>query len=177
MCARVASPTHGHARRSACVPSAHDCAPRTKATRLARRAVLRFFCFSRVDHSRIRRILDGRHDAAVGGDGRGRSTLAKPAGRSRWTSGMPARTMGGQTRGEPWRGSALEPGGSWHPAHLVLIRRRCSLTVTAARLMRAGLRGHVRRGRARPGHETGCMDTRVCAAVYRGAVRRVKPEG
>ena len=35
MCARVASPTHGHARRSACVPSAHDCAPRTKATRLA----------------------------------------------------------------------------------------------------------------------------------------------
>merc|ERR1719235_2824477 len=50
---------------------------------------------------------------------------------------------------------------------LVRVRRRCSLTVTAARLMRR----HVRRGRARPGHETGCMDTRVCAAVYRGAVR------
>ena len=67
--------------------------------------------------------------------------------------------------GEPSGGSALEPGGSWHPAHLVLIRRRCSLTVTAARLMRAGLRGHVRRGRARPGHETGCMDSCICSCI------------
>ena len=67
--------------------------------------------------------------------------------------------------GEPWRGSALESGGSWHPAHLVLIRRRCSLTVTAARLMRGGLRRHVRSGRARPGHETGCMDSCVCSCI------------
>ena len=76
------------------------------------------------------------------------------------------RTWGGQTRGalRGLEGSALEPGGSWHPAHLVRVRRRCSLTVTAARLMRR----HVRRGRARPGHETGCMDTRgVCSGIPR----------
>ena len=39
------------------------------------------------------------------------------------------------------------------------------MTVTAARLMRAGLRGHVRRGRARPGHETGCMDSCICSCI------------
>ena len=166
-------PTRGHARRSACALSAHDCAPRAKATRLAPGARFCSFCFSRDGHSRI---LDDRHDAAVGGVGRGRSTWATAAGRSRSTWGMPGTHVGGVKPGEPWRGlegSALEPGGSWHPAHLVRVRRRCSLTETAARLMRR----HVRRGRARPGHETGCMDTRVCAAVYRGAVRRVKPEG
>mmetsp|Transcript_9267 Transcript_9267/g.22011 ORF Transcript_9267/g.22011 Transcript_9267/m.22011 type:complete len:254 (+) Transcript_9267:331-1092(+) len=48
---------------------------------------------------------------------------------------------------------------------LVLIRRRGSLTVTAARLMRGGLRRHVRSGRARPGHETGCMDSCVCSCI------------
>ena len=43
------------------------------------------------------------------------------------------------------------------------------MTVTAARLMRAGLRRHVRRGSARPEHETGCMDSRI----YSGAVYTV----
>lgn len=93
-----------------------------------RRAVLRFFCFSRVGRSRIRRILAGRHDAAVGGDGRGRSTLAKPAGRSRWTSGMPARTMGGQTRGALARvglrvGRLMAPGSPCADTAEVLLDR------------------------------------------------------
>ena len=39
------------------------------------------------------------------------------------------------------------------------------MTVTAARLMRGGLRRHVRRRRARPGHETGCMDSCVCSCI------------
>ena len=176
VCARDASPTHGHARRSACAPSAHDCAPRSKATRLAPGArFCDFFGFSRVGHSRIRRILDGRHDAAVGGDGRGRLTLAKPAGRSRWTSGMPARTMGGQTRGALARvglraGRLMAPSSPCADTAEVLLDRN-RRAIDARRLAAACT------PQARAAWTRDRVYGQLCMQLYNhGAVRRVKLE-
>merc|ERR1740130_1650327 len=60
---------------------------------------------------------------------------------------------------------------------LVLIRRRCSLTVTAARLMRAGLRGHVRRGRARPATIVVAVARPLVVAAVEGRPARVRAVG
>mmetsp|Transcript_9431 Transcript_9431/g.22236 ORF Transcript_9431/g.22236 Transcript_9431/m.22236 type:complete len:483 (+) Transcript_9431:329-1777(+) len=60
---------------------------------------------------------------------------------------------------------------------LVLIRRRCSLTVTAARLMRGGLRRHVRSGRARPATIVVVVAWPLVVAAVEGRPARVRAVG